>query len=665
MNSPFVFVSIVALVLLSDDSVRGSYSTSLPKEPFLGIPPEDVKYYSSSHGIKCKDGSRKFTTAQLNDDFCDCPDGTDEPGTSACPNGKFYCRNAGHVPVIIFSSRVNDGICDCCDGSDEYDNKVKCLNTCREAGKAAGDELKKKIAVYQEGVAIRKQEVEEAKVALAKDKEELSKLKSEEKELKVQFELLKERKEQIEKAEEKERLRKEKEETEKREAEEKAGKETSETAEEINHERIEKGSGGESDTSTTESMHDERIGLVDDYPSDQDLEEDLAAEHDHLSTAVQDQGNTHAVEEKDELVTLASEEESIVSSEPNVDAESKHAVEEKDELVTLASEEESIVSSEPNVDAESKGDDASENADELSKEELGQLVASRWTGEKTEKESGEDFARDNNHEEQSRETPKDTSDGIDDIYALETADSEKYEYDNVEDGFDEDSTVKEHYDFSSHYEDGSDSDSDDELDFEDLAIQKFFSWVEKMKKMWRGILQAINIFQPPVDISEAAQVRKEYDELSTKLSKIQSRISSLSQKLKQDFGSEKEFYSYYGRCFESKQNKYIYKVCPFKEASQQEGHSTTRLGKWDKFDDSYKVMIFSVGDKCWNGPDRSMKVKLRCGLKNEVADVDEPSRCEYEALLSTPALCKEDKLKELQDKLDMMSRERMEGHDEL
>ncbi|KAL3719107.1 hypothetical protein ACJRO7_004110 [Eucalyptus globulus] len=91
-------------------------------------------------------------------------------GTSACPNGKFYCRNAVHVPVIIFSSRVNDGICDCCDGSDEYGDKVKCPNTCREAGKAARDELKKKIAVYQEGVAICKQEVERAKVALAKDK---------------------------------------------------------------------------------------------------------------------------------------------------------------------------------------------------------------------------------------------------------------------------------------------------------------------------------------------------------------------------------------------------------------------------------------------------------------------------------------------------------------
>lgn len=33
--------------------------------------------------IKCRDGSGKFSRDQLNDDFCDCPDGTDEPGTAS------------------------------------------------------------------------------------------------------------------------------------------------------------------------------------------------------------------------------------------------------------------------------------------------------------------------------------------------------------------------------------------------------------------------------------------------------------------------------------------------------------------------------------------------------------------------------------------------------
>ena len=35
---------------------------------------------------------------------------------------------------------------------------------------------------------------------------------------------------------------------------------------------------------------------------------------------------------------------------------------------------------------------------------------------------------------------------------------------------------------------------------------------------------------------EASRVRKEYDDASSKLSKIQSKISSLAEKLKHDFG---------------------------------------------------------------------------------------------------------------------------------
>ncbi|KAJ8759199.1 hypothetical protein K2173_004637 [Erythroxylum novogranatense] len=93
--------------------------------------------YFASQLIKCKDGSKSFTRDRLNDNFCDCVDGTNEPGTSACSRGKFYCRNLGSTPQFIFSSRINDRICDCCDGSDEYDRGVNCPNTCVMGGNMA------------------------------------------------------------------------------------------------------------------------------------------------------------------------------------------------------------------------------------------------------------------------------------------------------------------------------------------------------------------------------------------------------------------------------------------------------------------------------------------------------------------------------------------------
>jgi hypothetical protein len=69
----------LSFLLLLASAIRSS--SSPPNDPFLGISPQDEKYYKSSSEIKCKDGSKKFTKAQLNDDFCDCSDGTDEPGS--------------------------------------------------------------------------------------------------------------------------------------------------------------------------------------------------------------------------------------------------------------------------------------------------------------------------------------------------------------------------------------------------------------------------------------------------------------------------------------------------------------------------------------------------------------------------------------------------------
>lgn len=67
------------------------------------------------------DRSVVLNVSQINDGVCDCPDGSDEPGTGACgtKGPLFYCRNEGFIPKYISQSKVNDGVCDCCDCSDE------------------------------------------------------------------------------------------------------------------------------------------------------------------------------------------------------------------------------------------------------------------------------------------------------------------------------------------------------------------------------------------------------------------------------------------------------------------------------------------------------------------------------------------------------------------
>lgn len=69
----------------------------------------------------CLDRQQVVPARKINDNECDCHDGSDEPSTSACPTGRFFCANKVHSSKWLNSSSVNDGVCDCCDGTDEHE----------------------------------------------------------------------------------------------------------------------------------------------------------------------------------------------------------------------------------------------------------------------------------------------------------------------------------------------------------------------------------------------------------------------------------------------------------------------------------------------------------------------------------------------------------------
>ncbi|GES63041.1 protein kinase C substrate [Aspergillus terreus] len=152
-----LFVGVAACAT----AVAAASDSSRPR----GVGPEFAKFYKDPNTFACiSHPAIQIPFSAVNDDFCDCPDGSDEPGTSACsylsknsaltaadrPGNSdleltavlpgFYCKNKGHRPSYVPFQRVNDGICDyelCCDGSDEWARVggTKCEDKCKEIGK--------------------------------------------------------------------------------------------------------------------------------------------------------------------------------------------------------------------------------------------------------------------------------------------------------------------------------------------------------------------------------------------------------------------------------------------------------------------------------------------------------------------------------------------------
>ncbi|KAK8885670.1 hypothetical protein M9Y10_041122 [Tritrichomonas musculus] len=137
---------------------------SVCSKRILGVPPSMEEKYSKNIDEKaqtftCFSDSKKIPLSKLNDNYKDCDDGSDEPGSSLGPTAfNFYCLNEKYIPLEIPRWSVGDGICDCCDASDEtFNTHSNCNNTCSYFEEQIISIRQHLTKIYQQGIEQRKE----------------------------------------------------------------------------------------------------------------------------------------------------------------------------------------------------------------------------------------------------------------------------------------------------------------------------------------------------------------------------------------------------------------------------------------------------------------------------------------------------------------------------
>ncbi|KAM7350962.1 glucosidase 2 subunit beta [Cochliomyia hominivorax] len=482
----------------------------------------------------CLDGSKTLKFLQINDDYCDCEDGSDEPGTSACAEGTFHCENRGYRSQDIPSSRVNDGICDCCDGSDEYVAEGMCANTCIELGKVEQEQRKYRAEMYKKGAAKRSEMVARGKQLKAEREKRRSELDARRQEQ----ESLKAEKEQLKK---------------------------------------------QAEAAETEAL---------DFFKEQQKEKDA------LTAA-------NAPETDDSLRSEATA--SFLRYDSNNDG-----------LIEISELQQDL-----QLDRDRNGvvtvEEAKYFLDEREHVDLEAFITLSWPRIKTmqmiaqgifkppqgEDENNEEMAELQNDEQRGDQRPDEDVEQIhpDERYeGDEEEEEEMYEDEDVGTG-----TVE------------SEKPADVEYDPE---TQRF--------------------------INMANEARNALSEVERAIREIEHEIKEIDEQNAKDYGPNDEYATLEGECYNFEEREYVYKLCPFERASQQprSGGSEITLGRWDQWlhegDNKYAKQKYAHGASCWNGPQRSVIVQLKCALESRITAVSEPNRCEYYFDFETPAACDEE-----------------------
>jgi len=156
--------------------------------------------------------------------------------------------------------------------------------------------------------------------------------------------------------------------------------------------------------------------------------------------------------------------------------------------------------------------------------------------------------------------------------------------------------------------------------------------------------------------SEANKAREKLNHAERSLNQAQRDLEQAKKELVDLFdptryGAQGEWKKLHDLCLKKDTGGYEYEVCLFEGTRQlpTNGGSSYSLGRFASWNPSpdvvegskeyYSTQMYLHGTRCWNGPERSVKLELTCGTENALLTVTELEKCEYLFTGTTPALC--------------------------
>ena len=590
----FTFTTTPTIATKTNDNQK----PKVVQKHFLGVDPLFQHEYSfddddDEKKFACNDGKTIIDFTKVNDNFCDCrEDGSDEPGTNACSHA--IHSHGFYCQNLGSTARLikSSFVNDnVCDCCDGSDEKFNTKKHCENTCSKDGMRTMESL----------REEVRDFEIGIRKKRNEYAKkMENAKKEAEKEVVRLQKAVEQL------------REEKEKNEAEEEKANEVFREKEKLKEEREE-----EEERKKKQEEEKEKV-------------EEEEKRHHHPDDESKEEREMREMEE-----------------------EMREIEREEGEVDRAAAK---VAASDNNDEKKGEEDINREETDE----ERGRRIAEQWV-----------HGDDNDHREGENEEEEDFIDG-------DYGHHDPYE---EEDDYDEDGHYSPHDDDDDDFDDDDDDNNiGEERDVEASKKEKvgMFGRVKQMvmgnkkaKKKARGggsdneddnkMGEEERALEDARKVKNEAsrkanEAREKFEESNAKLSAFNAKIERLSSET-DDETTKLLLGALSDQCFSTKADKYTYEICLFGQ-SKQDNH--VRLGDMKSeitFDDlsGKRFAKFENGEKCWNGPKRSMTVELVCGSTESLFDVQEPSRCEYSSKLYTPIACDEKTLDEKKIELDSLA----------